>query len=55
MRVQEEGEEEGLYPGAAASSPWASQSPSKFLSSCVGSARKDSFMAEAQQDTVHVR
>ena len=53
--MQEEGEEEGLYPGGAVSSLQASWSPSKFLSSCVGSARKDSFVAEAQQDTVHVR
>lgn len=55
MRVQEEGEKEGLYPGGAVSSLQASWSPSKFLSNCVGLARKDSFMAGAQQDAVHVR
>lgn len=51
MWVQEEGKEEGLSSGGAE----ASLSTSKFLSSCVGSARKDSLVAKAQQDIVHVR
>lgn len=55
MLVQEEGEKAGLYPGGAVSSLRASWYPSKFLSSCVGLARKDSFMAGAQQDALHVR
>lgn len=55
MWVQEERKEEWLSPGRAVSCFEASLSTSKFLSSCVGSARKNSFVAEAQQDTVHVR
>lgn len=49
MWVQEERKWEGLSPGGAVSCSQASLSTSKFLSSCVGSARKDSFVGEAQR------
>lgn len=55
MWVQEERKEEGLSPGGALSCFQAPLSTSKFLSSCVGSARKDSLVARAQQDIIHVR
>lgn len=55
MWAREERKEEGLSPEGAVSCFQASLSTSRFLSSCVGSARKDSSVAEAQQDTVHVR